>query len=478
MSILPQNATDARPDQAQGANLPRPIRLFDCNEIGNAERFIHHFGDIARYCAPWKSWMIWTGTHWQRDTRLEVNALAERVTRGILIEAATAHSDDARVALAKWYLKSATQNLIGSMVKMAAPHLTVTPEQFDRHPMLLNCRNGTVNLCDGEIAPHDAAQYLTKCLSIVYDPEAECPRWRSFLAAIMGESAELIEYLKRAVGYSLTGDTREQVMFVLHGAGANGKSTFLETIYSMIGPYAQNMQTETLMARQGTKMANDIARLRGVRFVIAKETDAGQRFSEAKVKELTGSDTLTGEFKFQEQFDFEPSHKLWFATNHLPQVRRGGHAIWRRLPLVEFNATFWDAEKGESGPAQQQMDKGLPAALKAELPGILTWAVIGAIMWGCDGLKAPAEVNRATDEYREDQDTLGAFLDDCCAQGDDCTVSTAALYTAYSNWADKNNEYAVSKRELSRQLKERGIESSERRGQRFAQARHRAFGRR
>ncbi|MBW3638189.1 MAG: DNA primase, partial [Armatimonadetes bacterium] len=358
----------------------------------------------------------------------------------------------------KWYFETAKARKISSFIELARPKCEIEVEQLDTHPFLFNVKNGTLDLLTGELLPHNPEHFLTKCLDIEFDPDAECPRWKEFLSSIMGGSENLVSYLQRAVGYSLTGDVREQIMFLLHGNGANGKSTFLDTVADLLGEYAQTAPTEMLMAKRGDKgVPNDIARLRGSRFVTAVETEEGRRLSEVLVKQLTGGDKITARFLNQEFFEFTPSHKIFLATNHLPKVKGTDHAIWRRLPLIPFKQTFWNPDKGEEGPPELRMDKTLPAKLREELPGILTWALTGCLNWKRDGLGWPPEVRAATDAYQSDQDSLASFLDECCTIGDTFVVAMADLYAAYCRWADDAGERASSKKELGKRLEERGF---------------------
>lgn len=438
-------------------DFPNPIIILPCTELANADRLVNLYGDHIRYCYTWKKWMVWTGTHWQEDKNGEINRMAEKTVRSILIEAAREERHDLIEQKAKWFFSSASARSIRGMLESAQSKRALTAEDLDTHPFLLNVRNGTIDLETGGLMEHSPEHYLTRCLPIEFNHEAECPRWREFLASIMGGSEALVSYLQRAVGYSLTGNVREQVMFIMHGTGANGKSTFLNTIQHLLGEYALQMDSDTITSRQQTKIANDIARLRGARFVATSETGEGRRLDENKVKQMTGDDVLVGEFKFQEQFEFRPTHKIWLATNHLPKVRGTDHAIWRRLPLIPFGQTFWDPEKGETGDETLKVNKKLGEVLKKELPGILAWAVAGCLYWKKQGLGWPEEVRAATNAYRSDQDTLQMFIDEKCFTQDGAFVKMSDLYQSFLDWAKDSGERPISKKELGTRLEDRGF---------------------
>ena len=282
---------------------------------------------------------------------------------------------------------------------------------------------------------------------MAYDEGAEAPTWLAFLDRIMAGDRELIDFLQRAIGYSLTGDTREHCLFILYGTGRNGKSTKLETLRALLGDYAMQTPAETLLVKRENAIPNDIARLRGGRFVAASESEDGKWLAESLVKQLSGGDTLSARFMRGEWFDFLPTFKTWLATNHKPVIRGTDVAIWSRIRLVPFDVRIPDAEQ----------DKGLGARLRAELPGILRWAVAGCLAWQRDGLGAPAGVRRATDRYREEMDVLAGFLADRCLVAPTAQASAAGLYKAYTEWCEASGEKPLSQRALGPRLLERGF---------------------
>jgi len=278
------------------------------------------------------------------------------------------------------------------------------------------------------------------------------------LVRLMDGKAGLTYFLQKAIGYALTGDVSEQVIFFLYGStGKNGKSTFLNTIKDLLGDYAQNMQPDTLMVKQANRINNDVARLHGARYVAAVEGDEGQRLSEALVKQMTGGDTITARFLHQEHFDFVPTHKIFFATNHRPVIRGTDDAIWRRIRLVPFCITIPEDER----------DNRLLEKLRAELPGILMWAVEGCLLWQKEGLGVPPEVVEATNAYRSEMDLLAKFISDCCVQHINAKVPSSSLYDTYQGWCDENGERPLTKRLFGMRLDERGFQSGKSGGTRL-----------
>ena len=278
-----------------------------------------------------------------------------------------------------------------------------------------------------------------------FDPEAECPRWLRFLEEVFGGDEELVGFMRRLVGYGLAGDVREHIIAVLHGAGANGKSTLVETVKQALGDYARTATFESFIRARGDRgPRNDLARLHRARLVTASESGAGRRLDEATVKQLTGGDTVAARFLYGENFEFRPEFTLWLITNHRPRIDGGDEAMWRRVRLVPFEQSF----KGRE-------DLELSATLEAELPGILTWALQGCLEWQREGLGQAGAVERATREYREEEDVLGAFLAERCEM--DGEIATSRLREAYESFCEELGEKPLTASRLGRQLAQRGI---------------------
>ena len=287
-----------------------------------------------------------------------------------------------------------------------------------------------INLRTGELCSHDPNKFITKIGLAEFTEKIDCPIWNQFLNDIFDNDKELIRFIQKAIGYSLTGSTAEQCAFFCYGTGCNGKSTFLDTINHIMGDYAVNIQPETIMAKKQSGGANsDIARLKGARFVTSVEPNDGMRLDEGLLKQLTGGDRVTARKLYGNEFEFSPEFKLWMGTNHKPIIRGTDIGIWRRIMLIPFTAKIPD----------EKMDKNLKYKLRQELPAILNWAVEGCLMWYREGLKMPQSVQQATNSYQSEMDVISCFLDTCCY---DCgEIQASQLYQAYKEWAKENGEY-------------------------------------
>jgi len=434
------------------ANAQDPLDALHTTDLGNARRFLIAHGPDLHYCHPLQRWFVWDGTRWREDQTGEVVARAKATVRAMYAEAANEDDDRRRKDLARHALKSEAAQKIRAMTELlkTEPGIPVLPEELDQDPWLLNCQNGTLDLRTGELRSHDRRDLITKLAPVVYDPNATCPEWFRFLDRIMAGRADLVTFLQRAVGYALTGLTDERVLFILHGSGANGKSTFLETIALLLGDYAARTTADTVLARDRDAIPNDIARLRGARFVYASEAEEGRRLAEARIKDLTGGDTITARFLHQEWFEFRPEFKLWLGTNHKPVIRGTDPAIWDRIRLVPFDVRIPESERI---PRRELM-----ARFEAELPGILAWSVRGCLEWQKHGLGMPAEVREATGAYRAEMDVLAQFLEECCIVNPLAKAKAGDLYRAYSEWCEANGERPLSQRNFGMRLTERGFE--------------------
>jgi putative DNA primase/helicase len=443
------------------AAVPKFRRL---DGIGNGERFVDQHGRDVRFSYELDSWLVWTGKRWSLDSQAAVEAMAKKTARLILKEMERAldeardagKTDDELAAIEsayrKQYVSAARVHGVRDMLTMAQsePGVKVSVAQIDAGHMLLNVRNGTIDLTTGRLRPHERADGITKIAPASFDPDADSTLWQSFLDRIFAGDEDLIAYIQRAVGYSLTGQVGEQCLFFLHGTGQNGKSVFIQTLLAVLGEYAQKAPTEMIMKQDrasGGGATPDMARLRGVRLAVTAELDEDQRMGEAKVKDLTGADRIVARKLYCEPIEFDPTHKLWIYGNHKPSIRGTDDGIWRRMRLIPFAVTIPNEEK----------DPHLVDKLSAERDGILAWAVRGCLEWQRDGLGLPHAVASATEAYRGESDRLAAFIEERCVVADWASIGKSELYSAYEAWSRESGEYTRSKRWLGLRLAERGF---------------------
>lgn len=446
-----QPVEESRRDAAVAVVVAEPFteRLTD---LGNAKRLVRRHGKDLRYCPEWGKWLVYDGRRWVVDQTGEVMRRAKETVQSMYQEAAQIADEGMRKALAQWAMKPESASRLKAMVELAQsePGIPVTPSELDRDPWLLNCLNGTIDLQTGQLSPHRREDLITKLVPVEYDSDAKAPLWEKFLHEIMNGDEELIRFLQRAVGYSLTGFTTEQKMFLLYGTGANGKNVFLETIRALLGDYAQQAEFSTFLqwSRDGDRVRNDLARMVGKRFVSAVEMEEGGRLCEAVIKQITGGDTITARFLCKEYFEFRPVLKLWLAANHKPRIRGTDYAIWRRVYMIHFAVTI----------PPEKRDRDLAERLRQEeLKGILSWAVRGCLEWQQRGLDAPRAVVEATEQYREEQDIVGQFIADCCVEGPNARATTGELYAAFKKWCEDVGETPLSQRAFGERLNARNF---------------------
>ena len=425
-------------------------RQYLATDVGNAERLVATHGRDIRWVPRWRCFVVWDGRRWCRDESGEVERRAKDVVRRMLHEAADLPADKRGPAMAH-ALKSETAARLKAMVDLCRSEIgvAISYRDLDQQPMHLAVRNGTLDLSSGELRPHDRAHLLTKLVDIEYDADATCPVWEHTLSVLFSGDQAVIDYVQRAVGYSITGDTREQVLHLCHGTGANGKSTMLDVLGLLAGEYGQQADFSTFLERRNDSgPRNDVARLAGARLVRSSEVGEHKRLNEGLIKSLTGGDTITARFLYSEDFEFQPQFKLWLAANHKPVIRGTDYAIWRRLRLIPFEVTI----------APEQRDEALPRKLRAELPGILAWAVRGCQSWLEQGLNPPDRVALATADYRLESDVLARFIAERCEVGPGFQSRGGELYTAYKRWAEENGEFVLSNTKFGTELSDRGFE--------------------
>lgn len=427
------------------------MRAYTFDDMGNAERFVDLFGENVRYCYTEKKWYFYNSMRWSVDNLGVILRMADKCVEAmkaeakLYLQADEESGGDMAKAFEKHMKSSRSNKSKKAMLNEVEHHLPILPIQMDRYKMALNTPSGIINLKNGDVKAHNSEYYFTKITSVDCAEAADCPRWLAFLDDIFAGDKDLIRYIQKAVGYSLTGSTAEQCAFFLYGTGRNGKSTFIDVIRDVFGDYAANIQPETIMVKssQNSAINSDIARLKGARLVTSVEPNEGVRLNEGLLKQLTGDDTVTARKLYSEEFEFKPEFKLWMATNHKPIIRGTDTGIWRRIHMIPFDVQI----------PEDKVDKNLTHKLKAEMTGIFKWCIDGCLMWQREGLQMPAAVLKSVREYRREMDVISAFIEDkCTLEG---TVQASTLYAAYVSWADSNNEYCMSNTKFSTELAKR-----------------------
>ena len=438
-------------------------KLYTLDDMGNAKRFIDLFGEDFRYNYTDKVFLYWDGCRWAADLTGAVERSADVSVEAMSAEADSYESsgdEDAAKAFRKHIKASRSNKSKTNMLKEVQHNMPIMPFQLDKHKMAFNVPNGTLSLKSGQLVPAKRDYFITKFSPVEFTDNADCPMWRRFLDDIFGGDKELIRYIQKAVGYSMTGDTSEQCVFFLYGTGRNGKSTFLDVLREIFGDYVSNIQPETIMVKNsmGNGINSDIARLKGARMVTTVEPNEGVRLNEGLIKQLTGDDAVTARKLYGNEFEFKPEFKLWMATNHKPIIRGTDDGIWRRIHMIPFTVQI----------PVDKVDRQLKSKLEREYPAILRWAVEGCLLWQREGLKQPRAVLDMTREYRREMDVISGFLDDRCEMGEGFSAKSSELYAAYSAWCEANTEFKMSNTKFSVEMDKRFGKTKQRDGMYFS----------
>lgn len=427
-------------------------KYYSFDDTGNAQRLYNMFSNIIRFNYNDKRWMIYSQNKWIYDISGCIEKLIGEAVEAMKKEMVYYEEYDAKNGtemkkeFEKHMKKARNYNSKSALEKEIRHYVPVTPNALDSNKMLLNTPEGIINLKTFEITHNTPDAYFTKSTSISYSKDAKCPLWEKFLDDIFAKNEELIKYVQKAAGYSLTGATDEQCAFFLYGTGNNGKSTFIDIIRIIFGDYASNIQPETIMVKNNNSSANsDIARLKGARLVTSVEPNEGVRLNEGLLKQLTGDDIVTARKLYGEEFEFKPEFKLWMATNHRPIIRGTDTGIWRRIHLIPFEVQI----------PKDKVDKKLKEKLLEETDGIFRWCIDGLKLYQSEGLKKPAVVEQATADYKNEMDTIGKFLDECTIQSFGNYVKASELYHVYTKWCETNGEYKMTNTKFGMEIQKK-----------------------
>lgn len=435
-------------------------------DMGNAQRFVALHGKNIRHISNTDTWRIFNGTHWADDDTNRIMALARDVPYSIMAEAPEAgkRSDKAYEATLGWAHTSQSKGKLEAMVALAQsePGIAMRSTDFDVDNMLFNILSGTIELRTMTHREHDRRDYISKVSPVMFDADARADLLMKTFDRILAPEpvdgrdhelakGELIAFVLRLWGYCLTGLTSEQIMAILYGTGANGKSVLLEIMHALVGDYGTKSTMSTFMERKyDSGPRDDINALQGARLVTAAESGRGKSISETLVKEVTGGDRITARALYAKKFTtFQPQFKLLIATNHKPTIKGQDEAIWRRTVLIPFEVFI----------PKEDRDKDLVRKLKEELPGILNLVLGGCMAWQKEGLNPPPEVLAATQDYRDEMDIIGPFLKAEYEEDADGLAPCGEMYDSYEFWAEANGQHAVLKTTFGTIMSEKGFKS-------------------
>jgi putative DNA primase/helicase len=415
-----------------------PDRVTILSEVDIADCFAEMYRDQLRYVAKWGQWLRYDGTCWHEEQTLKAFDLARQLCRELTRESNSKDGETKRVLSSK---------TIAAVIQIARAdrRLAATIDQWDYDPLSLNTPDGVVDLRRGNVRAHHPEDYMTKTTAV--GPGGECSQWKKFLKTLTCGDEQVEDHLQRVCGYCLTGDTSEEMLFFLFGGGGNGKGVFVHTVADILKEYHQVAPMEVFIASGMERHPTELAMLHGARLVTASETEEGKRWDEPRIKALTGRDPISARFMRQDFFKFIPQFKLLISGNHRPGLRTVDEAIRRRMNLVKCDASI----------PKNERDRKLAEKLKTEWPGILKWMIEGCIKWQQDGLKQPAAVIAATDEYLETEDAFGSWLEEKCKLSPNVYESPSKLWQSWQEWAAKANEFVGTQRRFLQKLEDRGF---------------------
>lgn len=414
-----------------GPVLPDGLRRSD---TGNAARFARQYEEAVRWVKDQGKWIVLSNGYWPYEEEPAVIGLAKKTAANMFVLASQLDDPEEQKRIVAWALQSENASRLQAMVKLSKDLLSVESDVLDTHTLLLNVRNGTLDLKTGTLRPPDPTDYITKRVDIDYRPDAPRDLWEKFVDRIMNHDKDKTRFLQQMCGYALAGDIGEQCVFFLYGKGQNGKTVFLEVLRSVLGKYARNADITTFTEQRGDKVRSDLARLQAARLVTTSEGDEESRVAEGTIKKITGGEPITARFLYGQEFEYFPQFKVVWATNHKPVIIGTDKGIWRRIRLIPFLYTWPQAERKPLEEAKRD--------LLAQAEGILAWMVEGYVDYRKENLiqDPPKPIVDAVREYRDEMNLLGEFIDSSCESGPTFSIAVGELYGAYSAWAKANNE--------------------------------------
>lgn len=373
------------------------------------------------------------------------------VTEAIMEESIQAYKagDEARAkALKSFATKSQNIKAYESMLALAThkPAFCIDASIFDRDIWSLGLINGLLDLRTGVLRDYRPNDYVTKSGGVAFVETATCPQWEAFLLKSFNHDTEMVNYLARVIGYTLSGSTEAQCLWLHYGAGSNGKSTFMNVLSALMGDYATTANASTIMSKPTSNISNDVARLKGARLVSINELEESKKLAEAEIKNMTGGEALTARYLHQEFITFYPQFKLHLTSNYKPSVYDNSHGLWRRINLINWSVIVKEADQ----------DKQLFDKLKNELSGVLNWALAGLQDYLKNGLQTPQRVLNDTAEFRTEMDSIGQFIETYCYVDCEARGKVSELYAKYSEWAKETGRQPVNNMRFGNSLKDKG----------------------
>jgi putative DNA primase/helicase len=415
-------------------------RTFNLTDSGNAEFLAFRHGHDLRFDHRRGRWLLWREGRWRSNMDPEIRRLAKTTMRQRFRDAAKLEDPDARSRAAKWAIASESRVRLDALVHLAQVEQPIADDGigWDSDPGLLGTLNGVVDLRTGVLRPARREDRMTLVTSVAYDPNAQSHLWENALKTILLDEA-LIQFVQVAVGYSATGDTREDRWFLPSGSGRNGKGTLLQPIAHALGDYALELPG-AVFDQRADRSPYELSYLPGRRFVTSSESGDTIRLNHDRIKQLTGGDSVSAANKYEKAFTFEPTCKLWLACNKKPRTTDDTAAFWARVLMVPFTVSFVGKEDRSLRPALV----GDPVHQAA----VLAWIVRGAVRYYAEGLpEPPSAVRAATHAYRQECDPLAAFVDEACDLNASAQVGARELFEHYARWA--NDQHYTEKERLS-----------------------------
>lgn len=441
LAAILKTIESTRPEEKRVSETTLKKNIPPFSEIWFAHKFAQQYQRTIRYAADMGHWYVWDGQRWVVDI---AKSFSTRIENLLAMHLSMAPKDALKL-ISRMFTTSKVDSIINYASRL--PDLHITAEQLDANDMILNTLNGVLDLETLELHPHSPKYFCTQICGAEYHPDATCRRWERFISTITEGNQDLIDALQAAAGYTLTGDTGERLMFFLHGLGANGKSTFLETLSAVMGSYSCVINAESLLERiSGGEQTNDIAMLRGKRFVYSNEAPENRKLNESRIKALTGGDRIRARFLYREFFSYTPQFKLWFAANHRPIIRGSDEGVWSRIFMIPLIYQFPVDERQSLKQVVDGFDKS----------GVLAWCVRG--LQKRNRLRNNETVKECVEEYRDDMDPLLGFVRDCIEITPGARCSANRIYDEYTRWCEEVGiEHPLSKIGLLRKLSERKI---------------------